>query len=40
MPIEIKELVVKATLVEDGNRRGGNSNGSAGTAPPIAKCVG
>jgi hypothetical protein len=33
MPIEIKELVVKATLVEDGNRRGGNSNGSAGAAP-------
>lgn len=35
MPIEIKELVVKAILVEDGNRQGGNANGSAGSAPQL-----
>lgn len=35
MPIEIKELVVKAILVEDGNRQGGNTAGSATTSPQL-----
>lgn len=29
MPIEIRELIIKATIVQDGNPGGGNSNAVA-----------
>jgi Family of unknown function (DUF5908) len=35
MPIEIKELVVKAILVEDGNRQGGNTNDSTSASAQL-----
>lgn len=39
MPIEIKELVVKAILVEDGNRQGGNATGSATPSPQLPNAL-
>jgi hypothetical protein len=35
MPIEIKELVVKAILVENGNMQGGNTPGSTTPLPQL-----
>ncbi len=39
MPIEIRELIIKATISEEGEAGGGNASAEAGGEDLVAACV-